>query len=130
MSVQAKDVSMGRRPLSEFTDPRLDKNLNSVDFESILQVAVLCAARSSKGRPTIDVVFDEMDKAWKNTNADRVSYTSLLLLFLFPFFHNFSVINQVLNSNVLNDFIQCLFLFFISYNSRIRVIFESVEVSF
>ncbi|KAK3005416.1 hypothetical protein RJ639_016837 [Escallonia herrerae] len=69
---KAKDVSMGKRPLIDFEDPRLKGNLNSVDFESILQIAVLCVARSSKGRPSIDVVFDEMDKAWKNTQADMV----------------------------------------------------------
>ncbi|KAK3001984.1 hypothetical protein RJ639_021726, partial [Escallonia herrerae] len=67
---KAKDVSMGKRPLIDFEDPRLKGDLNSVDFESILQIAVLCVARSSKGRPSIDVVFDEMDKAWKNTQAD------------------------------------------------------------
>ncbi|KAJ0549682.1 putative protein kinase RLK-Pelle-URK-2 family [Helianthus annuus] len=70
---KAKDVSMGRRPLTDIEDPRLKGNLNTVDFESILQVAVLCVAKSSKGRPTIDVVFGEMDKAWQNTLADMVS---------------------------------------------------------
>ncbi|WOH07945.1 hypothetical protein DCAR_0727380 [Daucus carota subsp. sativus] len=74
---KAKDVSMGKRPLSEIKDPRLQGNLNSVDYESILQVAVLCVARSSKGRPTIDVVFDEMDKAWKNTIAEKRSKMDL-----------------------------------------------------
>ncbi|KAK9053668.1 hypothetical protein SSX86_024742 [Deinandra increscens subsp. villosa] len=69
---KAKDVNMGRRPLTDFEDPRLTGNLNTVDFESILEVAVLCVARSSKGRPTIDVVFGEMDKAWQNTLADMV----------------------------------------------------------
>lgn len=68
---------MGKRPLSEIKDPRLNGNLNTVDFESILQIAVLCAAKSSKGRPTIDVVFDEMDKAWKNSEADMVSWVLL-----------------------------------------------------
>ncbi|XP_071697418.1 probable serine/threonine-protein kinase PBL21 [Rutidosis leptorrhynchoides] len=67
---KAKDVNMGRRPLTDFEDPRLNGNLNTQDFESILQVAVLCVAKSSKGRPTIDVVFSEMDKAWQNTAAD------------------------------------------------------------
>ncbi|KAK1437111.1 hypothetical protein QVD17_02896 [Tagetes erecta] len=67
---KAKDVSMGRRPLTDIEDHRLNGNLNTVDFESILQVAVLCVAKSSKGRPTIDVVFGEMDKAWQNTLAD------------------------------------------------------------
>ncbi|KVI07924.1 Concanavalin A-like lectin/glucanase, subgroup, partial [Cynara cardunculus var. scolymus] len=52
---KAKDVSMGRRPLTDIEDPKLNGNLNTVDFESILQIAVLCVAKSSKGRPTIDV---------------------------------------------------------------------------
>ncbi|KAI7744667.1 hypothetical protein M8C21_031784 [Ambrosia artemisiifolia] len=68
--IKAKDVNLGRRPLTDFEDPRLKGNLNTVDFESILQIAVLCVAKSSKGRPTIDVVFGEMDKAWQNTLAD------------------------------------------------------------
>ncbi|XVE62652.1 hypothetical protein DITRI_Ditri06bG0136100 [Diplodiscus trichospermus] len=64
---KAKDVSMGKRPLTDFEDPRLQGKLNRTDFEAILQIAVLCVAKSSRGRPPIDVVFDEMDKAWKNT---------------------------------------------------------------
>ncbi|KAF8388470.1 hypothetical protein HHK36_027142 [Tetracentron sinense] len=67
---KAKDVVMRKRPLKDFEDPRLLGNLNLVDFDSILQVAVLCVAKSSKGRPTIDVVFEEMEKAWKNTSAN------------------------------------------------------------
>ncbi|XVE90079.1 hypothetical protein DITRI_Ditri20bG0048300 [Diplodiscus trichospermus] len=67
---KAKDVSMGKRPLTDFEDPRLHGNLNKSDFEAILHIAVLCVAKSSRGRPTIDVVFDEMEKAWKNTKAD------------------------------------------------------------
>lgn len=70
--MQAKDVSMAKRPLKDFEDPRLKGQLNSVDFESILQIAVLCVAKSSKGRPTIEVVFEEMDKVWKNTSSDEV----------------------------------------------------------
>ncbi|XP_016481571.1 cysteine-rich receptor-like protein kinase 42 isoform X1 [Nicotiana tabacum] len=68
---KAKDVSMAKRPLKDFEDPRLKGQLNSVDFESILQIAVLCVAKSSKGRPTIEVVFEEMDKVWKNTLSDK-----------------------------------------------------------
>lgn len=68
---KAKDVSMGKRPLKDIEDPRLQGNLNSVDFESILQIAVLCVAKSSDGRPSIDIVFEELDKAWKNTLADK-----------------------------------------------------------
>ncbi|XP_022718983.1 cysteine-rich receptor-like protein kinase 4 [Durio zibethinus] len=67
---KAKDVSMGNRPLTDFEDPRLHGNLNKTDFEAILKIAVLCVAKSSRGRPPIDVVFDEMEKAWKNTVAD------------------------------------------------------------
>lgn len=65
---------MGKRPLSDLEDPRLNGKINKADFESILQIAVLCVAKSSNGRPTIDVVFDEIDKAWKNTMAEMVLY--------------------------------------------------------
>ncbi|KAL3523399.1 hypothetical protein ACH5RR_016233 [Cinchona calisaya] len=68
---KAKDVSMGKRPLKDIEDPRLQGNLNVVDFESILQIAVLCVSKSSDGRPSIDIVFEELDKAWKNTVADK-----------------------------------------------------------
>ncbi|PPD69850.1 hypothetical protein GOBAR_DD33262 [Gossypium barbadense] len=68
--ILAKDVSMGNRPSTDFEDPRLHGNLNRKDFEAILQIAVLCVAKSSRGRPPIDVVFDELEKAWKNTVAD------------------------------------------------------------
>ncbi|KAH9728300.1 protein kinase domain-containing protein [Citrus sinensis] len=64
---KARDVSMGKRPIKDFEDPRLNGNINRADFESILKIAVLCVAKSSKGRPTIDVVYEEIDKAWKNT---------------------------------------------------------------
>lgn len=67
---------MGIRPLSDFEDPRLRGEVNWVDFESILLIAVLCVAKSSKGRPTIDLVFDEMEKALKNT--DIVEMVNLL----------------------------------------------------
>ncbi|KAF9670209.1 hypothetical protein SADUNF_Sadunf13G0044600 [Salix dunnii] len=66
---KAKDVSAGNRPLTDFEDPSLNRKVNSVDFEAILQMAVLCVAKSSKGRPTIDDVFEEIEKAWKNTQA-------------------------------------------------------------
>lgn len=46
--------------------------VNDVDFESILQIAVLCTATSSTGRPTIDLVFNEMELAWINTQIDVV----------------------------------------------------------
>ncbi|XWS57816.1 hypothetical protein CRYUN_Cryun09bG0206000 [Craigia yunnanensis] len=64
---KAKDVSMGKRPLTDFEDPKLHGNLNRTDFEAILHIAVLCVAKSSRGRPPIDVVFYEIEKAWKNT---------------------------------------------------------------
>ncbi|KAF7817766.1 putative receptor-like protein kinase [Senna tora] len=67
---KARDVSMGRRPISDFEDPRLQGQVNKADFEVILQIAVLCVAKSSKGRPTIEVVFEELDKAYKNTLAE------------------------------------------------------------
>lgn len=69
---QAKDVCLGKRPVKDFEDPRLGGKINRADFESILQIAVLCVAKSSKGRPTVDVVFEEIDKAWKNTVIDMV----------------------------------------------------------
>lgn len=65
-------MSTGKRGLKDFEDPRLKGEVNSVDFESILKIAVLCVAKSSKGRPTIDVVFEEMDKVSKNTLSNKV----------------------------------------------------------
>ncbi|CAN0892796.1 Inactive protein kinase SELMODRAFT_444075 [Linum grandiflorum] len=38
---KAKDVSLGKRPLEDFEDPRLNGELNKEDFEVILQIAVL-----------------------------------------------------------------------------------------
>ncbi|KAF5454813.1 hypothetical protein F2P56_024450 [Juglans regia] len=64
---KAKDVNMGNRPVSDFEDQTLKGNFNKADFQSILQVAVLCVSNTSIGRPNIGVVFDEMDKIWKNT---------------------------------------------------------------
>ncbi|KAL5997206.1 hypothetical protein ACLOJK_008136 [Asimina triloba] len=64
---KAKDVVMGKRPLSDFVDPRLNGQLNMEDFAAILHVAVLCVAKSSKGRPTVVVVFEELDNVWKNS---------------------------------------------------------------
>lgn len=70
--MQARDVNMGKRPIKDFEDPRLNGNINRADFESILKIAVLCVAKSSKGRPTIDVVYEEIDKAWKNTMVEMI----------------------------------------------------------
>ncbi|ONK78258.1 uncharacterized protein A4U43_C02F16320 [Asparagus officinalis] len=67
LTTKAKDAALGRRPLEDFVDPRLNGELNLKDFESILRVAVLCVASSSRGRPTTKEVYDEMNKAWKNT---------------------------------------------------------------
>ncbi|KAK4724280.1 hypothetical protein R3W88_027059 [Solanum pinnatisectum] len=69
---KAKDASMGKRELKDFEDPQLKGEVNSVDFESILQIAVFCVAKSSKGRPTIEVVVEEMEKVLKNTLSDKV----------------------------------------------------------
>lgn len=65
-------MSLRKRPLSDFEDPRLEGNFDPVDFECILQVAVFCVAKSSKDRPTIDTVFEEMDRAWNNTLGNMV----------------------------------------------------------
>ncbi|CAI9759265.1 unnamed protein product [Fraxinus pennsylvanica] len=67
---KAKDVNMGRRPLTDFQDPRLKGSVNTLHFEYILKIAVLCVASSSRGRPTIDLVFEELDKVWRNTEAE------------------------------------------------------------
>ncbi|KAL7215561.1 hypothetical protein ACSBR1_027672 [Camellia fascicularis] len=54
---------MGKCPISDFEDPRLNGNVKSVDFESILQIGVLCFAKLSRGRPTIEMVLNVLDKA-------------------------------------------------------------------
>ncbi|XP_028790619.1 probable receptor-like protein kinase At3g17420 [Neltuma alba] len=66
---KARDASSQKRPISDFEDPRLRGQVNMADFEAILRIAVLCVAKSSKGRPTIEEVFEELDKAYKNTLA-------------------------------------------------------------
>jgi len=63
---------MRKRELKDFEDRQLKGEVNSVDFESILQIAVLCVSKSSKGRPTIEVVVEEMEKVLKNTLSDKV----------------------------------------------------------
>lgn len=82
-NVQAKDVNSMKRPLKDFQDPRMKGNIVTVDFESILQIAVLCVASSSTGRPTIDLVLEELEKAWKNTQLEMVS--TLLFLHAYKF---------------------------------------------
>ncbi|XP_073151901.1 probable receptor-like protein kinase At1g11050 [Henckelia pumila] len=68
---KAKDVNMMKRPISDFQDQRMKGNVITVDFESILQIAVLCVANSSTGRPTIELVYGELDKAYKNIQAEK-----------------------------------------------------------
>ena len=63
---------MGKRPLSDFEDPRLHGEVNKADFEAILHISVLCVAKQSKGRPTIEVVFDELDKVYRDMRAREV----------------------------------------------------------
>lgn len=63
---------MGKRPLSDFEDPRLNGKVDKADFEAILQIAVLCVAKSSKGRPTIELVFEELDKVCRDTETRLV----------------------------------------------------------
>ncbi|XP_057722246.1 serine/threonine-protein kinase CDG1-like [Arachis stenosperma] len=64
---KARDVSMGKRPLRDFEDPRLGGEVNKANFESILHIAVLCVAKHGKSRPTIEVIFDELDAVYKDT---------------------------------------------------------------
>ncbi|XP_059436091.1 proline-rich receptor-like protein kinase PERK3 [Corylus avellana] len=73
----ARDVHMGNRLLSDFEDPRLGGDFNKADFKSILQIAVLCVANTSRGRPNIENVFGEMDTAWKNTDTYKTLGTVL-----------------------------------------------------
>jgi len=65
--LKAKDVVNGKKPLEEFIDPRVRNEVIIEDFVLILKIAVLCVASSSIGRPTIKDVFEEMDKALRNT---------------------------------------------------------------
>ncbi|MED6111297.1 hypothetical protein PIB30_051151 [Stylosanthes scabra] len=69
---KARDVSLGKRPLSDFEDPRLGGKVNTKDFESILHIAVLCVAKNGKSRPTIEVIFDELDTVYRDTRS-RIS---------------------------------------------------------
>ncbi|AES82726.1 putative protein kinase RLK-Pelle-URK-2 family [Medicago truncatula] len=68
---KARDVSMGKRPLSDFVDSRLKGQVDKEDFGSILQIAVLCVAKSSTGRPPIEVVFDELDKVYRDLDSRK-----------------------------------------------------------
>ncbi|KAL0298557.1 UNVERIFIED_CONTAM: putative leucine-rich repeat receptor-like protein kinase [Sesamum radiatum] len=70
---KATDVVMGKRPGTDFQDPRIRESITSADFESILQTAVVCVSRSSMARPTINLVFEELDKAWKHTQLEMTA---------------------------------------------------------
>lgn len=72
---------MGKRPLSDFEDPRLNGKVDKADFEAILQIAVLCVAKSSKGRPTIELVFEELDKVCGDTETRMVYMNFLFFTF-------------------------------------------------
>ncbi|XP_042398777.1 leucine-rich repeat receptor protein kinase HPCA1-like isoform X2 [Zingiber officinale] len=63
----ARDASSGKRPLTDFVDPCLQGQVNLDDFKSILRVAVLCASGSSKGRPRIKDLVEELEKTCSNT---------------------------------------------------------------
>ncbi|XP_062085234.1 proline-rich receptor-like protein kinase PERK3 [Humulus lupulus] len=65
---KARDVNLGNRPIEDFEDPRLKGKYNKADFRAILSIAILCVASSSEDRPTIEMVVNEMNKAWKNTD--------------------------------------------------------------
>lgn len=78
---QAKDVNMMKRPLTDFQDPCLNGDIITIDFESILQIAVLCVASSRSGRPTILMVCEELDKAYKNTVAEMVGAILIYCIF-------------------------------------------------
>ncbi|KAL6875578.1 hypothetical protein ACP4OV_013091 [Aristida adscensionis] len=67
LTKKAKDVVSGKKPLEEFIDSRVRDEVIIEDFVLILKIAVLCVASSSVGRPTIKDVFEEMDKALRNT---------------------------------------------------------------
>lgn len=71
--MQAKDVNMQKRPLADFQDRKMKGNIVTEDFKSILQLAVLCVASSSTGRPSIGEVVDDLEKALKNTQLKMVS---------------------------------------------------------
>lgn len=71
MCVQATDVSAGLRPLSDVEDPKLKGDFNKADFEALLKIGVLCVSKSSEGRPLIDDICEEMEKALMNVLLDE-----------------------------------------------------------
>ncbi|XP_059308184.1 probable receptor-like protein kinase At2g42960 isoform X3 [Lycium ferocissimum] len=67
---KARDVSIGKLPITEFEDPTLKgKLINREALDSILQIAVLCVAETRRGRPTIEVVSEELNNAWRLSNT-------------------------------------------------------------
>ncbi|MQL81234.1 hypothetical protein Taro_013701 [Colocasia esculenta] len=70
LTKKAKDVAQRKRPLEDFVDHRLEKDVNLADFNSILQIADLCVASSSQGRPSSEDLFYELDRIWTNTLAN------------------------------------------------------------
>ena len=90
----------GKKPLEEFIDPRVRDDVIIEDFVLILKIAVLSIASSSVGRPTIKDVFEEMDKALRNTTIkvqilSSIAHSfklvcggSILLTNVYPFYFN------------------------------------------
>ncbi|WOK97449.1 protein kinase domain [Canna indica] len=68
----ARDVIAGKRPLTDFVDPRIKEEVNLEDFKSILRVAVLCVSGSSKGRPRISDLIGEIDKACGSASKTKM----------------------------------------------------------
>eukprot|EP01018_Ginkgo_biloba_P037595 Gb_05131 [translate_table: standard] len=63
---KAKKLSEEKNPdVSKFVDPRLNGEYDGEAFKLILKIAVLCIASSPEGRPPMELVFQEMEKAWK-----------------------------------------------------------------
>ncbi|KAL2227837.1 UNVERIFIED_CONTAM: putative leucine-rich repeat receptor-like protein kinase, partial [Sesamum indicum] len=77
---KATDVNMGKRPVTDFQDPRIRESIITADFESMLQTAVLCISSSSTARPTIDFISEELDKAWKHTQLEMTAREDKSLL--------------------------------------------------
>ncbi|KAK9137815.1 hypothetical protein Sjap_008409 [Stephania japonica] len=66
---QAKDIK-GKGALAIFLDPQLLKGLRIFDcelLELVRHIVCVCVAKAiSKDRPTIDMVFPVLDKAWRS----------------------------------------------------------------
>lgn len=64
--MQAKNVSSGKLPMTEFEDPKLKgKQTNVEALKSILQIAVNCVSETREERPTIDKVYEELNNTWR-----------------------------------------------------------------